>query len=102
MDRDPRLLGKWSANLSDPDTLRKYGHTSIAFGQDGKLIYAVPLGERHQIILLEYSADGRIITTNQPSSPREERTSYEFTLEGHLVLHFGGVRSCFTKVSELL
>jgi len=98
MRQDPRLLGKWSTDISDPTTREKYGRASMEFRQDGMLVYTAHGKDRDQVILLDYEADGSVLTTNQPSAPREERTHYELPSRDYLVLSFGGIRSCFTRV----
>ncbi len=97
MAQDPRLLGTWIADVSDPVTRQKYGRASIEFRSDGRCVYTLHGQKSSQLILLEYQADGKVITTNQPSAPREERTLYELPQEDYLILNFGGVRSRFIR-----
>ena len=81
---DRRLLGRWisdprdSASLADP--------VSLEFLDDGSLTYTLHGGEKNQVMLLQFYTDGENIITDQPSSPREERTPYSFSADGALLL----------------
>jgi hypothetical protein len=67
------------------------------FRADGRLFYSVLSGDRWQIMKLGYEVDGCVLVTDQPSSPRKERTRFAFAEGGELILEFGGQRSRFKR-----
>jgi hypothetical protein len=71
--------------------------TDTEFHPNGGLTYAINAGDRWQIIRLTYRVDGDCIISDQPSSPREERTRFYFKADGTLVLENGGMISHFRR-----
>jgi hypothetical protein len=69
------LVGIW--RQVDPDTM-------MIFGEDGQLEYRIVQSTGVQIMKLTYRVEGTEIVSDQPSSPREERTAFRF--EGANVL----------------
>ena len=67
------------------------------FRADGSLTYAVPSADRWQIMKLTCRVEGSVLVTDQASSPREVRTSFERQADGLLVLASAGHRSWFSK-----
>ena len=74
---DPSLTGVWRADPSDAEGRRRFGDTTLDVRPDGSLIYMSHGQMKDQISLLTYRvvAPGWI-ETDQPSSPRAERTGY--------------------------
>jgi hypothetical protein len=85
-NQEPRLLGLWRTDPDDRWSLQTYGDVSLLFEPDGKLLYTIHLPNRKQIMRLLYRVDGSWLITDQPSSPREERTEFIFAQDGRLVL----------------
>jgi hypothetical protein len=75
----------------------KIAHTK--FESDGTLRYTVHGIGRDEVILLTYRVESGFIITNQPSHPRPERTAYEITADGKLVLNFGGQKSLYHRIT---
>jgi hypothetical protein len=81
-----QLLGTWRTDPNDQWSLRTYGEVSLRFEKGGALVYTVHLPNKDQIMRLTYRVDGNILVTDQPSSPREERTEFSFTPDGRLAV----------------
>ena len=92
------LYGRWMTDPEDEVSLRESGQTSLVFEPDGKLTYIMHGANKDQIMNLIYRVEGQIIVTNQPSAPREERTTFRITPQGKLILEFGGVQSQYVRV----
>jgi hypothetical protein len=84
-----QLLGTWRTDPNDRWSLREYGEVSLRFEKDGALVYTVHLPNKEQIMRLTYRLDGNMLVTDQPSSPREERTEFFFTSDGRLAVKNG-------------
>jgi hypothetical protein len=97
-DRD-KLIGVWKIDEQDAASLRSYGNTTLEFEMDGALRYTVHENGKDQIMLLTFQVEPGFIITNQPSHPRPEKTAYEVTREGKLVLNFGGKKSVYYRVN---
>jgi hypothetical protein len=68
----------------------------MVFFPDGRLEYRTLQGDVLQIMKLTYRIDGTVIVSNQPSAPREERTT--FRLDGStLVLNYGGEETSYER-----
>ena len=76
------LLGRWKLVQADPDLGLDPGAVAH-FKPDGELVYLVPERDRTVAIRLTYRVDGAFLVTDQPSSPREERT--RFRLDGDVL-----------------
>jgi hypothetical protein len=83
---NPDLSGCWRTDPNDGWSLREYGDVSLRFDKEGKLEYTIHLPDEDQIMLLTYRLDGECLVTDQPSSPREERTEFFFTPDGRLAV----------------
>lgn len=92
-----RILGLWLCTTDDVDELES---TSIEFRRDATLIYTSRDEKKEQKIFLTYSIAGTEIITNQPSSPREERTRFRLTNDGMLELWFDGRRTLYRRSQE--
>src|SRR5215469_14045479 len=95
-DRD-RLIGVWKIDEQDAAAVQRYGNSTLEFGMDGTLRYTVHENGNDQIMLLTFQVEPGFIITNQPSHPRPEKTAYEVTQEGKLVLNFGGEKSVYYR-----
>jgi len=84
--------------MHDANALRRYGETTLEFHQDGTLLYKIHQNGKDQIMLLTFQVEPGFIVTNQPSHPRPERTAYEVTKDGKLILEFGGQNSFYQRM----
>ncbi len=82
-----KLFGIWKTDPDDDWSQRNYGDVSLEFTPDGRLIYTVrsSAGD-NQVILLSYRMEDNWIITDQPSSPRQERSEFFFTADGRLAI----------------
>jgi hypothetical protein len=92
------LLGIWKFDPQDEEALHSYGKATLKFGSDGSLLYTVHQADKDQVSRLTFRVDSGFIITDQPSHPRPERTAYELTPDGKLVLTFGGQRARYIRV----
>ena len=99
-DDADELIGVWKSDERDVAELRPYGNTTLEFEADGTLRYTVHENGKDQIMLLTFRVEPGFIVTNQPSHPRSEKTAYEFTRDGRLVLNFGGQKSVYCREKE--
>ena len=76
---------------------QSYGKVTLKFLPDGTLLYVIHQTDRDQVIRLTFRVEPGFIVTDQPSQPRPEKTAYEFTEDGKLVLAFGGERSRYVR-----
>jgi hypothetical protein len=95
-----QLLGTWHSDPTDRAGVHSYGDVTLKFGPDGTLLYVVHQADKDQVIRLTFRVEPGFIVTDQPSQPRPEKTRYEFTQDGKLVLAFGGEKSCYIRVRE--
>ncbi len=98
--RDARLIGLWETDPGDPATAQQYGRVRMHFLETGALTYTICSETVDQVILLTYCVDGNTITTQQPSSPKEERTQYAIERDGRLALTHDGIVSWYRRVSS--
>jgi len=61
------------------------------------LFHSVLSDGRWQIMKLTYRVEGDYLVTDQPSSPRAERTRFRLESDGTLRLEFGGQKSWFRR-----
>ena len=94
---DARLIGKWKLRSSEQD-LPTSDSTIAEFTDDGRLEYAITGGGKTGIMKMTYRTDGGFIYSDQPSSPREEKTEYSIESDGSLLLVFGGEKSRFDQI----
>jgi len=81
-----QLLGAWRTDPNDQWSLAEYGDVTLRFEENGTLVYTVHLPDKVQIIRLSYHVEGNCLVTNQPSSPRAERTEFSFVGDGRLAV----------------
>lgn len=96
------LLGSWTTDPQDTESLRTYGRVSLEFDEDGNLQYTIHGEGKDQIMLLSYRVQNGVLTTNQPSEPREERTPFMLTLDGKLLLQYEGAQSRYIRSDEVM
>lgn len=94
------LIGKWIASPTDIDATRDYGNTTLQFTKNGDLIYTIHEDQKKKKILLKYHVQDKVLITDQPSKPREERTNFGFSPTGELLLSYGGKTSRYVRVEE--
>ena len=95
-----QLVGKWRSDPENLDAIREYGDVSLDFLPNGGLTYTVHGEETRQIMLLTYRVEGDVLITDQPSAPKEERTRFEITSSGKLVLLYERRLSVYVRVDE--
>jgi hypothetical protein len=93
-----QFLGTWHSDPTDGAGVQSYGNVTLKFGADGTLLYMVHQADKDQVIRLMFRVEPGFIITDQPSQPRPEKTTYEFTQDGKLVLAFGGEKSRYIRV----
>ena len=94
-----KLIGEWVIDSSDIQAIERFGVVTMEFKENGILIYRNHNPDKTIVSLLVFSIDDTFIITNQPSSPKEERTAYSFIKDGKLMLTLGKQRSLFIKVA---
>lgn len=92
------LLGQWVVDKSDRHTLEKLGDVVLQFDETGGLTYIVRRDGKQQTILMSYEVNGNIITTDQLSAPRVERTVFSISENSLLTLSFGGEPVTFRRI----
>jgi hypothetical protein len=92
---DARLLGVWQLESADV-RLEMNDHVEMEFRPNGELLYAIDLGSKWQLMRLVYRIEGGELVTDQPSSPREERTAFYFE-NGAMVLDYDGAKCRFMR-----
>ena len=92
----PALIGRWRlVRTEDPAGLEK---VAMEFRPDGSLQYWIEQPEGGlDIYNLTYSVSGNVITSDQPSLPREDKTLFTFAADGGLELNHGGTRSWYER-----
>src|SRR4051812_42768546 len=96
MALDERLFGRWRLVHASPD-LELEPTSEMAFHDDGRLIYSIPNAQKTSVMRLVYRVEGDVIISDQPSSPREERT--RFVLNGdRLTLDYEGSLAEFQRI----
>ena len=68
------------------DGIDQFSRVTLEIDSDGSLTYTIHMPATDQKMFLTYRKDGQCTVTNQPTSPREERTRYEVGREGKLIL----------------
>lgn len=95
-----QLQGRWVTDPGDSESLAEYGEVSLDFGPSGLLTYTIHLEGKRQIMLLTYRVEGNVLVIDQPSEPHEERTAFEISPSGKLVVFSQPVPSTYVKVSD--
>ena len=92
-----RLLGTWVSDPEDCDGSRDFGRATLEFEKDGQLTYTAHADGKDQKIFLTFRVEDGTLVTNQPSSPREERTAYSIGSDGKLSLSLQGQHSVYVR-----
>ena len=96
-----QIIGKWRSDPDDPEAIATYGDVSLDFTRNGGLVYTIHVEGKREIMLLTYRIDGDLLITDQPSSPREERTRFKITCAGKLVLHNERGPSTYVRIGDV-
>ena len=64
----------------------------------GELRFASPTAEGMAVVLLRYRVEGAWIISDQPSTPKEERTAFRFDSDKLLVLTYAAGDAHFRRV----
>lgn len=91
------LLGTWASDPEDHEGIREFGRATLDFEPDGQLTHTVHADGKDQKMFLSFRIQGGTLITDQPSSPREERTAYSLGSDGKLTLWFRGQRSVYVR-----
>lgn len=95
------LLGSWHSAPGDETGEARYGRATLHFRDDGRLTYSTnEEGGREQRIELTFRVEHDAIVTDQPSSPRQERTRFSIEEGNRLSLWFQGERSTYLRTEE--
>ena len=94
-----KLIGTWRSDPMDRGGKQAYGNITLKFSGDKSLLYIRHESGRDEVARLTFRIEPGFIITDQPSAPRNERTAYEFTADGKLILVFGGERSRYIRVA---
>ncbi len=95
---DERLLGTWTTDPTDVRSLREFGRVTLAFQEDGSLAYRLHQGTKaEQVVLFVFRTEKGVLYVDQPSSPREEATPYDFTVDGKLVVQSSTGTSIYVR-----
>jgi hypothetical protein len=94
------LVGTWTSDASDRDTIDEFGNVSLEFEPDGSLTYTIHTESTDQKMFLSCQVEGGVIISTQPSAPREERTPYSIDPDGKLTLWFQGKRAVYVRADK--
>jgi len=86
IDKRDELVGTWKTDVQDADALQQYSEMTLEFHSDGTLLNKIHQNGKDQIMFLTFRVEPGFIVTNQPSHPRTEKTAYEVTKDGKLIL----------------
>jgi hypothetical protein len=92
------LFGKWRLDPTDVAARDTFGEVALEFKRDGSLTYVIEEAAKYDVMLLRYRIEGNELITDQPSSPKEERTRYSFTDDGKLILALGGLQARYVRL----
>lgn len=90
------ICGEWILCKDDPD-YGKAGTVSVEFHANGRLNYKIEEEAKMSVVCLTYFIDGNEIVTDQPSSPKEERTRFVIDSDGILILESEDRKSFFKR-----
>ena len=93
------FIGFWKLIEADP-SLELGDGDEMEFKESGELIYAIDSGSKWQIMNLIFKIEGNYLITDQPSSPNEERTVFNFHGNNLLVLDYGGAKAKYQRINE--
>ena len=87
------IEGRWIETEISADG----SYSTLSFLKDGVLLHSTHHGDMTQVSRLTFKIEGNQIVSNQPSSPREERTTFTLDAHGQLVLTFNGLRTFYRR-----
>lgn len=90
------ICGEWILYKDDP-VYGKAGAVSIEFHTNGRLNYKIEEESKINVVCLTYYIDGNELVTDQPSSPKKERTRFVINSDGILILEYEGRNSFFKR-----
>ena len=91
------LLGSW---ISEPKA-NELERMQIDFTSDGLLTYTIIFPDKEQKIFLTYRTENNVLFTDQPSSPKEEQTSFIISHDGKtLTLVYDDQPMIFLKIPD--
>jgi hypothetical protein len=96
---DSRLFGNWTSDPNDETTKQTIGDVTMTFTPAGRLTYKIKELEKVQIINMSFWTEGEYIISDQPSTPRKQRTRFSFEDE-KLMLEFEGQKTTFLRSVE--
>ena len=96
-EANPALIGTREYDPEDSSSSIEYGRVSLNFGVDGTLLYIVHEKEKDSVMCLKFVVEGDFLITNQESQPNMEKTRYEFSGDGKLILDFRGQVSKYVR-----
>lgn len=95
-----QIIGCWELRRSTPAV--DFGErVQMNFSPAGQLTYGALEEGRWQVMLMSYRVEGATLITDQPSSPREETTSFVLLDDRMLQLEFGGSTCVFERIPTL-
>lgn len=97
---DKKLIGKWVIDPEDDQTIDIYGDTSLDFDENGGLTYSIKGQDSDQMIFMTYRIEGDFIFTDQPSKRNEEKTRFELTSNGYLILIYEGEKTKYIRAVD--
>jgi hypothetical protein len=92
------LVGHWVSDPGDVVQSETYEQVSLDFSSNGTLVYAARTGSKREYIFLTWSVEGDVLVTDQPSTPKQERTKFNVDPDGKLSLLYADRRSVFVRV----
>lgn len=91
-----QLIGRWRLLRADP-ALDFAPGVRMDFRPDGQLLYSFDVGERRQVINLDYRTTGDELHTESPETSHEVLTHFRFVAGGALLFDFGGAQAWFVR-----
>jgi hypothetical protein len=95
-----KIVGCWELRESTP-TVTFGERVQMNFDLTGRLTYGALQHGSWQVMLMSYRVEGAILITDQPTSPREEKTSFALLADQMLQLEFGGSKCVFERIPTL-
>jgi hypothetical protein len=92
-----QLIGTWVSDPEDVDGIQEFGRVTLEFDEEGQLTYTAHARGKDQTIFLTFRVEDGSLVTNQPSSPRQERTAFSIGPDGKLTRWFGGQRGVYLR-----
>ncbi len=95
---DLRFIGRWTSDPDNIAALNEYGQVTLEFDGKGNLKYIIHKDDKDQIMLLTYRIERNLLVIDQPSAPKEHKTSFYFKNNGRLALQDEGIEQSFIKL----